>query len=149
MSKIDLAIKSKFRNDRHRVAVNMLYTSSWLTSIHVNALKPFSISLQQHNVLRILRGQHDTPCNLNLVRERMLDKMSDASRIVDKLNNAGLLKRTTNTIDRRSVDIVITEKGLELLAQTDLVLTELDKHTSTLSDDEIAQLNLLLDKLRD
>ncbi len=146
--KIDDAIKSKFRNDRHKVAVNLLYTSSWLTNLHAEVLKPFSISMQQHNVLRILRGQNGNPCNLNLVRERMLDKMSDASRIVDRLNTAGLLSRTTNAQDRRVVDITITKKGLDLLAETDIRMNELDQVTSSLNEVEIEQLNALLDKLR-
>jgi DNA-binding MarR family transcriptional regulator len=77
--------QKKFRSPAHKLAVNLIYTFNWLNEYQVNLLKPFDITLQQFNVLRILRGQHPQPVNIKLIRERMLDKMSDASRIVEKL----------------------------------------------------------------
>jgi DNA-binding MarR family transcriptional regulator len=106
------------------------------------------ITLQQFNILRILRGQYPNPATINLLKERMLDKMSDASRIVERLVQKGLVTRCINQKDRRAVDIVINEKGLELLKKLDPVITPIDVLKANLSDAEAKQLNVLLDKLR-
>jgi DNA-binding MarR family transcriptional regulator len=98
--------------------------------------------------LRILRGQHPGPATINLLKDRMLDKMSDASRIVERLVHKGLVTRCINQKDRRAVDIVINEKGLELLKQLDPVITPIDILKSNLNEAEAKQLNFLLDKLR-
>jgi DNA-binding MarR family transcriptional regulator len=107
------------------------------------------ITVQQYNVLRILRGQYPKPSSVKLVKERMLDKMSDASRIIDKLKLKKLVVRTECPEDRRSVDILITDKGLGLLKSLD----DMDKMPKelfkNLSSSEIKNLNTLLDKLRD
>src|SRR5437868_6045316 len=107
--------QKKFRSQQHKLAVNLIYTFNWLNEHQVNVLKPFDITLQQFNVLRILRGQHPQTASVKLIRERMLDKMSDASRIVEKLRVKGLLSRTTCPNDRRACEVVISQKGMELL----------------------------------
>jgi DNA-binding MarR family transcriptional regulator len=106
------------------------------------------ITLQQYNILRILRGQHPKPATVNLLKERMLDKMPDVSRIIDRLVQKELVSRCTSDRDRRAVDILITDKGLEVLSQLDeamRITNVLDEH---LTPEECEILNRLLDKMR-
>jgi DNA-binding MarR family transcriptional regulator len=138
----------KFRNNNHKSAVNVIYTFNWLYEKHMELLKPFGLTIQQFNILRILRGQHPKPANVKLLKERMMDKMSDASRLVEKLRAKGLVDRKICDKDRRNVDVLITEDGLKLLENIDEHETEFDKLTANLSNDEMDQLNNLLDKMR-
>jgi len=129
--------------------LNLIYTTNWLTAKQDSLFKDSDVTVQQYNVLRILRGQYPNPCSIKLIKERMLDRMSDASRIVDKLNAKQLLTRRECPNDRRSVDVIISEKGLELLKSLDYIDELSKQNTQSLSDDEINTLNDLLDKLRD
>ena len=138
----------KFRNDRHKLIVNILYTHGWLTALHTEIFRKQSITTQQFNVLRILRGQYPNPASIKLIRNRMLDKMSDASRIVDKLQIKGLVERKTSDYDRRHTDVFITKKGLKVLSALDKCDKLFDNHTANLSLKETGVLNTLLDKLR-
>jgi DNA-binding MarR family transcriptional regulator len=140
--------QKKFRNDAHKLAVNLIYTFNWLDTLQSTLLKPFKITSQQFNVLRILRGQYPNPASVKLIRERMLDKMSDASRIVEKLRVKDFVERKTCPNDRRACEVIITEKGLKLLEKVDAEQDLFDKHFSTLSLTEVKQVNVLLDKLR-
>ncbi len=140
--------QKQFRNEYHKAAVNMVYTFNWLNNFNVGFFKPHGITPQQFNILRILRGQHPKPATIKLIKERMLDKMSDASRIVEKLRIKGLVERNICSHDRRNVDVCITQKGLELLSAIDALEKEIDAKLSTLDEEEIKQLNDLLDKLR-
>lgn len=146
--KLETEISSKFDNTYHKVVVNILYTHGWITSILRERLGQHKVTLQQFNILRILRGQHPNPATINLLKERMLDKMSDASRIVDRLVQKELVSRTVNTTDRRAVDILITEKGLQLLREIDKDLLGADVVQQNISEDEAEKLNNILDKLR-
>ena len=147
--KLEEEISQKhFRNEYHKAAVNVVYTFNWLNNQNVGFFKPLGITPQQFNILRILRGQHPKPATIKLIKERMLDKMSDASRIVEKLRVKGLVERNICSHDRRNVDVCITQKGLDLLAQIDNLDQEIDGRLSALNPDEIKQLNDLLDKLR-
>ena len=147
---IEEEIKQKsFQNEYHKLAVNLQFTANWLSAVHAKALRPFGISAQQFNVLRILKGQFPNPSSLILIRERMLDKESNASRLIDKLVSTGLTKRIQCPNDRRQVEITITEKGVELLNQINPKVEELESTLSGLSVAEANQLNSLLDKLRD
>lgn len=142
-------IKQKeFRNPYQKVIVNVLYTGSWMNLIQTGYLKKFGLSLPQFNVLRILRGQYPTPATINLIIDRMLDKSSNASRIVDKLVLKKLAVRSTSALDRRAVDVVITEKGLKLLAEIDKASDEWEKQFRTMTVKQADKLNELLDKLR-
>ena len=127
----------------------MLYTANWLEQEQSNLFKPFGVTLPQYNVLRILRGQHPKPATVSLLIERMLDKTSNASRIVDKLEAKGLVTRKQCPNDRRTVDVLITDKGLALLKEIDV----LDDNTRTgihnLTEEETREFNRLLDKIRD
>ncbi len=137
-----------FRNEYHKAAVNIVYTFNWLNNQNVSFFKPLGITPQQFNILRILRGQHPKPATIKLIKERMLDKMSDASRIVEKLRIKGLVERNICSHDRRNVDVCITQKGLDLLVQIDALDNEIDGRLFALNQEEIKQLNDLLDKLR-
>ena len=141
-------IKSKFHSEYQKVAVNILFTSNRLYEVHSNSLKKFGLTPEQYNILRILRGQHPKPATVNLLIERMLNKMSNASRLVDKLVLKKMVIRKTCKEDRRAVDVLITQKGLDLLLLLEKAEVVWLKEISTLSTDEAKQLNKLLDKIR-
>ncbi|MBC7915203.1 MAG: MarR family transcriptional regulator [Pyrinomonadaceae bacterium] len=145
---LEKEIKTRFENDYHKVIVNTIYTYGWVTNLLKKRLSKHHITMQQFNILRILRGQHPNPATINILKERMLDKMSDASRIVERLVQKGLVTRCINQKDRRAVDIIISDKGLDLLKQLDPVITPIDVLKGNLSEAEAKQLNFLLDKLR-
>ncbi len=147
--KLEEEISQKhFQNEYHKATVNLIYTYNWLVNYQITYLKPYDITIQQFNILRILRGQHPKPATIKLIKERMLDKMSDASRIVEKLRLKQLVERNICSTDRRNVDVCITGKGLELLAQLDNYSEEMNIKLASLSEEEIKNLNSLLDKLR-
>lgn len=140
--------KVPFRSEWQRVAVNILFTNNWLIAHQKNLFKPFDITLQQYNVLRILRGQHPEPISTSEIRNRMLDKMSDVSRIVERLVKKKLVVRRVCRSDKRLVDVFISQAGLELLEQLDHIDTDFDLLLQGLSREEAAKLNELLDKAR-
>jgi DNA-binding MarR family transcriptional regulator len=150
MPTIEEEIKqAQFRNEYHRLMVNMLYTVNHLTAAQGQIFREYDITQQQFNVLRILRGQHPLPASVNLIKERMLDKMSDVSRIVERLRQADYVERTPCSQDRRSVDICITQKGLDVLAALDKHDPEFDAAVGrNLSQSEAQLLNDLLNKMR-
>ncbi len=142
-------IKQKeFKNEYAKSVVNLIYTFNWVDGHTRDFLKKFSITPQQFNILRILRGQQPNPATINLLKERMLDKMCDASRMVERLKSKGLVERQVCEKDRRAVDIIITKKGLDLLAKIDKDMPDYEKIMQNLSATEIKQFNVLLDKLR-
>lgn len=148
MKPIEEAIQSRFRNERHKAIVNILYTAKYIENKIEAFIKPYRITHQQYNILRIVRGAAGKPVSLKYIKERMLDKMPDASRIVDKLYQKELLKRAECPEDRRSVDITITTKGLELLAQMDKHADKLDSLLGSLQDEQLQTLNHLLNLAR-
>lgn len=141
--------QKKFKSPYQKLAVNLLYTNNWLNYHYASFFKDIDITTQQYNVLRILRGQYPNICNLKLVKERMLDRMSDASRIVDKLVLKGFVERKECPNDRRNVNILISEIGLKLLSDLDYIDDQTKKIFNALSKKEVEDLNNLLDKLRD
>ncbi len=141
--------QKKFKSPQQKLAVNLLYTTHWLNNHYTNFLKDVDITTQQYNVLRILRGQHPSICNLKLIKERMLDRMSDASRIIDKLVLKGFVERKTCPDDRRNVNLLISKQGLELLQSLDYIDESSKKMFSALTQKQIIELNNLLDILRD
>ena len=146
--KIDEEIKGKFEDDYHRAVVNLNYTYGWLNNTLRSQFEKYNLTTQQFNVLRILRGQLPNAATVNLLKERMIDKMSDASRIVDRLVQKGLVSRCTNNKDRRAVDVYITDEGQNILSKMDTEFKTRDWLSQNLSSDEAAQLSILLDKLR-
>jgi DNA-binding MarR family transcriptional regulator len=141
--------QKKFKNETQKLAINLTYTHNWLNAHYSAMFRSSDITMQQFNVLRILRGQYPNPCSVKLIKERMLDRMSDASRIVDKLKMKGLVDRRECPVDRRSVDILITDKGLDYLKSMDSVDENFQDVFKTLTEEEMKTLNHLLDKLRD
>lgn len=137
-----------FRNDYQKLAVNLYYTTSWLGSKHRDLFKSFDLTPPQFNILRILRGQKGQPLSVNALIERMIDKSSNASRIVDKLVEKKLVERTTCPNDRRQVEVRISEGGMELLAEIDPFMETFDQSFANLTIEEAQTLNTLLDKLR-
>jgi DNA-binding MarR family transcriptional regulator len=139
---------TKFEDNYHKAVINVSYTYSWLNNAFKCQFEKYNLTQQQFNVLRILRGQYPKPVTVNLIKERMLDKMSDASRIVDRLVQKGLVSRCTNNKDRRAVDIRISEAGLEILSKMDIEFKTKDVLKNNLSEEEAEKLSDLLDKLR-
>ena len=136
-----------FRSDHQKAIINMVYTYNWMIEKMKQRLDQFDLTLQQFNILRILRGANG-PLSTLQIRERMLDKMSDTSRIVDRLIIKELVRKNTCSRDKRLVDVLITGKGLDLLAQLDNHADELDSIIGNISVEEARQLNSLLDKVR-
>ncbi|MBK6983755.1 MAG: MarR family transcriptional regulator [Bacteroidetes bacterium] len=141
--------QKKFKSIQQKLMLNLIYTTNWLTSKQDSLFKDSDITVQQYNVLRILRGQYPNPCSIKLIKERMLDRMSDTSRIVDKLYTKKLLERNECPNDRRSVNVIISDKGLELLKSLDYIDDLSKQSLKSLTTAEINTLNELLDKLRD
>lgn len=147
--KIEEEIKQKnFKTEAQKSYVNLLYTANWLDYTSRQFFERFDITPQQYNVLRILRGRHPEPATVNYVRERMIDKSCDASRIIERLRVKKLLERKANKTDRRSVDICISSKGQGLLFSIDNEIHKLETIFNRLNDSELEVLNTLLDKLR-
>ena len=140
--------QKKFKDEYHKLAVNLQYTANWLSGKYIKALRDFGISPQQFNVLRILKGQYPKPSSLLLIRERMLDKESNASRLIDKLVNSELTERIQCPNDRRQVEITISQKGLDLLDQINPAVEQINASMKSLDEQDAVALNMLLDKLR-
>lgn len=139
--------QKKFRSEYQKLVINMVYTSKWLEGIMDNFFREANLTPQQYNVLRILRGSVE-PLSTCSIRERMLDKMSDASRIVDRLKVKGLVTKKTDNYDKRLVAVEISKKGLKLLEILDPQINELEDKFSGLSIEDAETINLLLDKMR-
>ena len=144
----DEIVQREFLDENHKALVNIIYTHNFLMNKMTVFFKSRGITRQQFNVLRILRGQYPKSANLNLIKERMLDKMSDASRIVERLRIKKLIDRKQSLHDRREVEIHINKRGLSLLEETDEEIKKFYQMFDSLSTDEVAQLNTLLDKFR-
>jgi DNA-binding MarR family transcriptional regulator len=133
-----------------KTVLNISYSSIWIKDEIASALKPFDISIEQFNVLRILRGKKGNATNLQDIQDRMISKMSNTTRLVDKLILKDLVERFTCEKNRRKVDIFITEKGLNLLKELDPIVDNTENQiTKNLNSDELETLNHLLTKLRD
>ncbi|MDT0648779.1 MarR family winged helix-turn-helix transcriptional regulator [Autumnicola edwardsiae] len=135
---------------KKKLVINMMLATTKANSLMADALKAFEISTQQFNVLRILRGQQGKPANLNTIQERMVNKMSNTTRLVDKLLEKKLVDRCVCEENRRKVEIVITGKGLDLLKELDPIVEEVENEISkNLNPEEIEKLNTLLEKIRE
>jgi len=139
--------QTKFKSEYQKATINLIYTHNWM----VEKVKPFfekeGLTMQQFNILRILRGSQ-TPLSTLQIRERMLDKMSDTSRIVDRLIIKNFAKKVICKTDKRLVDISITDNGRKVLSRIDKIEEKMDSVISSLTEAEAKQLNKLLDKIR-
>jgi DNA-binding MarR family transcriptional regulator len=139
--------QSKFRNEHQKALINIIYTANWLNEKVKIILDREDITRQQFNILRILRGA-GAPISTLQIRQRMLDKMSDTSRIVDRLEIKGLVKKNICENDKRMVDVYITPKGKKLLEKIDRSEHEMDAIAGSLTDADLKTINKLLDKMR-
>lgn len=141
-------LQSHFKSEAQKAGINIIYTANWLQNCMQDFLNAFKITHQQYNVLRILKGSHPVSLSTCDIRRRMLDKMSDVSRMVDRLVKQGLVIRKTNLTDKRLVDVYISETGISLLAKIESEQNKLEEIMNACTQEELELLNLLLDKLR-
>jgi DNA-binding MarR family transcriptional regulator len=139
--------QSKFRNEYHKTVVNLIFTYNWITEKTKQFFDKGDITSQQYNILRNLRGA-GKPLSTLQIRQRMLDKMSDTSRIVDRLVKKELVQKVICKTDRRLVDVTITDTGLQLLDKLDSYNEQMDAMLGNLTEDDAKMLNQLLDKIR-
>ena len=137
-----------FRNDYHKASVNLIFSGKWMIQFHSDVFKKYHLTVQQYNILRILQGRYPGATTVKLIRERMLDRMSDASRIVELLRKKGLVERNISSSDRRKTDVAITGKGSDLLKEIEKESEYFDNRLAALNKEEIVLLNNLLDKVR-
>jgi DNA-binding MarR family transcriptional regulator len=148
MMTIEEEIKQpKFRSGHQKALINLLYTASWLQGRQQDFFKPFKITAQQFNILRILKGQHPKSISGTEIKSRMLDKNSDVSRLLDRLVAKNLISKRVCPNDKRATDINITDQGLDLLRDLEKFQSQIDEVMS-LTEDEALQLSNLLDKSR-
>jgi MarR family 2-MHQ and catechol resistance regulon transcriptional repressor len=140
--------QSKFRNNRQKAALNILFTSNWLNERTREFLSNYELTNQQFNVLRILRGSNPTPLSTQQIRDRMLDKMSDTSRIVDRLRKKGLVEKKVCEGDKRLVDVNISKKGMAILSDIDKKEEDLFQSLDSLSEKEAELLSSFCDRIR-
>ena len=139
--------QTKFRTEHQKVMINIIYTYNWMNEKLKNFFEKEDITPQQFNILRILRGAA-TPISTSQIRQRMLDKMSDTSRIVDRLITKGFAKKITCQGDKRKVDVTITAKGKKLLEKLDAFELTMDAVAGALTEADAKSMNKLLDKMR-
>jgi DNA-binding MarR family transcriptional regulator len=139
----------RFKSNKQKAVINLMYSSGYLINFLGEKAKAFDITRQQYNVLRILKGQLPKSASINLIKERMLDKMSDASRIVERLRVKELVERATSASDKRAVDITITPKGIKLLEDMEPAVNSVDNLFEKFTEQELNTFNALLDKMRD
>lgn len=137
-----------FKSNYEKTLVNIMFTNNWIHFKQNKYLKKFDISIQQYNVLRILNGQKDKPITINEIIDRMLDKMSNASRLVDKLFAKEYVSREQKPGNRRACDVKITQKGISFLEDVTKSIKGIEKDMGSLSETEYEDLNRLLDKIR-
>lgn len=144
----ELIHQKSFKSPHQKAILNIIYTAGWLQLEQTKFFRPYEISPQQYNVLRILRGRKPEFATVAYIQERMLDRMSNASRLVDKLEDKKLAIRTPCQSDKRQTNISITPKGLELLATIDIAFEGESVQFANLSEQEAETLSNLLDKIR-
>lgn len=146
---IEEALKTeKFESEYQRLMCNIMYTNGWVVGLQQKFFREYDLTLQQYNILRILRGQKGKPLPLNSITDRMIDRMSNTSRIVDRLEKKKLVSRKTCPKDRRQVDVLITDSGLSKLDEIDANTSRMEEGFRHLGEEKSNQLNNLLDELR-
>lgn len=138
-----------FKDEWEKLLLNILFTGNWINTYQHHQLKPYNLTPEQYNILRIIKGCDPEPVSVNLLKSRMLNKMSNASRLVEKLRQKGFVKRDECQSDRRRVEVCITQDGLELLARIEEQEAKLSERFNHVSQEEAAKFNELLDRFRD
>ncbi len=139
---------ANFENEFHKTLVNIVFTYHWSNQKLKDVLTPYEVTQQQYNVLKILRSLYPSPSTMNVVASRILDKVTDTSRIIDRLVYKELAEKTVNAHDKRAVDIIISNKGLALLRRMDKEIDMSAFIAANLTIEEAEQLNFLLDKMK-
>lgn len=148
MATIDEEIKSRFDNDRHRFVTNIIFTANWVQNAFTNQLKPYGISTQQYNIMRILRGGGDWMAMTD-VKSRMLEKSPNATRLADKLVSKGLIERNRSESDRRVVYVRITKSGLQIMADIEETVNPIKyAMENNITDEEARMASAVIDKFR-
>jgi len=148
MASIEKEVNSSLKDDKQRFVVNLMYTSGWIRNMFSEFIKPFDLSSPQFNILRILRGEGDWLA-MNVVKERMIEKSPNATRLADKLISKNLIERQRSDSDRRVVFVKITANGLELLATIDKKdNTQFESLIDRITPEEAKQFSAILDKMR-
>ena len=145
MGDISKDINSKFPNERVKALINIKYTANWLDTIGNELMKPLKITIQQYNILRILRGAGEA-VTVKTVKDRMIQKSPNSTRLMDKLCDKNLIERTRCESDRRVVYVKISDKGLGILDKIDI--EKIDNHMNSITEEEAKTLNTILDKIR-
>ncbi|MBK7668995.1 MAG: MarR family transcriptional regulator [Sphingobacteriaceae bacterium] len=141
--------QSKFESSYQKAIINIIYTSNWLRDQQMDVFRAFDVLPQHYNVLRIIKGKHPKPCSPGEIKEVMLDKGNDVTRLVDKLVKKGLVKRNLCESNRRKIDITITEKGVTFIKEiSDPMKKQLSVIKKLVSEKEAEQLSDILDKIR-
>ncbi|MFD2918834.1 MarR family winged helix-turn-helix transcriptional regulator [Terrimonas rubra] len=140
--------QGRFGSEYHKASVNLLFTHNWVMEKVKEICASENLTPQQFNILRILRGSFPEPLSTMQIRQRMLDKMSDTSRIVDRLIVKGLVKKNVSLKDKRLVAVQITPQGKQVLEKMDIKQTTLDNILGNLTAAEASILSDLLDKIR-
>jgi DNA-binding MarR family transcriptional regulator len=144
--KIEKEIKHNFSSPQQRALTNIIFTSNWVLNRIASALKPTNLSLQQFNVLSILYGQPDYTASVNLITDRLIDRMPNTSRLLNKLMEKGLIEKEKNSPDLRVVSIKLTKNGVILKKKARTII---DSILVSLTDEEANSLNDMLEKVRD
>jgi DNA-binding MarR family transcriptional regulator len=149
MMDVEQIIQTKsFHSQQQRTVIHLLLVGNRISELVGQALKPFGVSMQQFNVLRILRGQKGTPSNLNTLNERMITRMSNTTRLVDKLLERGYVSRTVCASNRRKIEIMLTSAGSDVLSKMDTVVREVEHELmQNMTEEEMKTLNLLLNQI--
>jgi DNA-binding MarR family transcriptional regulator len=147
--KLEQAIQSsKFKNEVHKAGLNILYTAWWLKTVMSRELKEFGLTHEQYNVLRILKGKHPDQMCVRDIACRMIEKNSNVPRIIDRLELKKLVKRATSQEDKRETVITLTQAGITILQATTVATNKVIDETLTVSNQDAALLNELLEKVR-
>lgn len=147
---IEKDIKQKsFANPYQKLTVNIMFTNNWLVSEFSQIIKPYSLSEQQYSVLKILQLSHPTPLCINTIIDSMRDQMSNVSRLVDKLEQKGFVERKKSPSDRRVVEVLITEEGLQVTNELNELIEVWESQSIQMSQTELEQLDELLKKLQE
>lgn len=146
--RLEEAIRSQFRNEQHKALLNIYFTNSLLQSHYKDLMRPFDLTPQQFNVLRILKGQYPESVRIGLVKERMIDRNSDMTRLVQRMVQKGLIERVTCPTDKRQFNLKITIRGIEVVDEMSVSVAEFEDDLKALSDAECKTLNELLDRFR-
>ena len=147
--KLEDELKSKFRNEAQKARLNVYFTQNFLGTKMKEVMKSYGLTATQYNILRILRGQKTKTASVGIIKDRMIEKNSDVSRLLDRLLAKKLIERKESKTDRRLKDVKINKDGLELLSKMDSCDEKSDQLLSNLTEKEIKELNRLLDKIRE